>query len=726
MDMEKLIALAEKYKPSAEKDSHTIIAYERMVKANETIPDDAKKRTVMFDGKRRIKVTVYHDVDTGKRYLSKSELHKDLGENSYTFVNSVKIGRDAAYARYEYIEEMKCIAISLFTISRVKLKANEKRKWKYYGHYFLFADKHVLYKSWNEWKYVPYEAAAKNNIGSLTFNIGFPNMDNLGIDGCYMNCIDNDLRQKLVQLFGNELVIADESVVILDNSLNLVNFLKTKTKPGIKKHQKEIDDILEIHTPHQIPEDIMYQAIEESSAYSKYENVPYSFSFLEHINDETDCIRIFYVNKETNNTNEIYRIYMTKNKILYACNNNGFKYMKAIETSILKNTKLYVYDDIKTDSKFKYYFEIAKENSGKPLSLYLIHEIFLNPMLEKVYKAGYEKLVLDSFDTTRTPYETLVLTFRESYYVHKEDIDKQKDIFRFLGINKYQLNKLYEKIIEADRKYLYSNFFIKPLKVMLCPNDTYDISFIDNKTFDTIFNWLTDFYDEMLAFTKDENSPKNLYCNHEETMLDNAMGSYIIIERIFSRTAALNSLEIMKRHFEEDNIDMILRLYRDYLNMVERINNTETFGYKFEEHLDLREMHDAAVSIYNLNREKYKKEAFKNQSKKWKAFVYENDKFKVIAPEEPEDLANEGMKLHHCVKSYIDRVCNGTTNILFIRKQEDLEKPYFTVEISNDGAIEQIHGFANKNTYTEPLLDAFVSEWIDAKGLVGNNFNKVR
>ena len=95
-------------------------------------------------------------------------------------------------------------------------------------------------------------------------------------------------------------------------------------------------------------------------------------------------------------------------------------------------------------------------------------------------------------------------------------------------------------------------------------------------------------------------------------------------------------------------------------------------------------------------------------------------------PTKAEDIANEGVKLHHCVKSYIRRVADGETNIVFIRKNTDLEKPFFTVEITNDNTIQQVHGFGNRNADTEPSLTEFVEKWAKDKKLVLSNINKVR
>ena len=90
------------------------------------------------------------------------------------------------------------------------------------------------------------------------------------------------------------------------------------------------------------------------------------------------------------------------------------------------------------------------------------------------------------------------------------------------------------------------------------------------------------------------------------------------------------------------------------------------------------------------------------------------------------DLTEEGIKLHHCVGSYIQRVASGYTNIMFIRKKEDLSKPFYTVEITNDGSVQQIHGSCNCNVEKGSDLEKFVENWIKQKKLKLTNYNKIR
>jgi hypothetical protein len=134
------------------------------------------------------------------------------------------------------------------------------------------------------------------------------------------------------------------------------------------------------------------------------------------------------------------------------------------------------------------------------------------------------------------------------------------------------------------------------------------------------------------------------------------------------------------------------------------------------------------VATFNMRKDAYAKTMFKNRVNEIKRFEYDCDKFEfcVKTPEEPEDLAVEGLELHHCVKSYIERVSNGETNILFIRKRYEPEKPFFTVELTNDNTIAQVHGFANRNASTEPNMVEFVKKWANAKKLCLGYYNEVR
>lgn len=66
--------------------------------------------------------------------------------------------------------------------------------------------------------------------------------------------------------------------------------------------------------------------------------------------------------------------------------------------------------------------------------------------------------------------------------------------------------------------------------------------------------------------------------------------------------------------------------------------------------------------------------------------------------------------LSHCVKTYISQCSEGRTNIFGLRKKDDPETPYFTVNISNDGTLIQNRG--KHNCDPPKKVTSFVKKWL--------------
>ena len=61
-----------------------------------------------------------------------------------------------------------------------------------------------------------------------------------------------------------------------------------------------------------------------------------------------------------------------------------------------------------------------------------------------------------------------------------------------------------------------------------------------------------------------------------------------------------------------------------------------------------------------------------------------------------------------------------------IRRKDEPEKPFFTVEVDNNNIIQQVHGFRNCNADKVPGLMNFVTKWASERKLLIQNINKVR
>ena len=77
-----------------------------------------------------------------------------------------------------------------------------------------------------------------------------------------------------------------------------------------------------------------------------------------------------------------------------------------------------------------------------------------------------------------------------------------------------------------------------------------------------------------------------------------------------------------------------------------------------------------------------------------------------------EELYQEGQKLHHCVYSYLERFVTGKTAILLIRKADDPDTPFYTLELNEaDMFVCQNRGL--RNCAKTPEVQAFEDKWLD-------------
>jgi hypothetical protein len=134
--------------------------------------------------------------------------------------------------------------------------------------------------------------------------------------------------------------------------------------------------------------------------------------------------------------------------------------------------------------------------------------------------------------------------------------------------------------------------------------------------------------------------------------------------------------------------------WRDYLRMA-REEGYDTTDDIVRLPKDLKARHDELVEIRTARQdaEEQKRNAKKyaalnreirNRIPDAKKYYYEDSKYMIVPAGTCEELIEEGRKLHHCVGAsdiYMNRMADGTSWILFLRKKEDLEKPYYTIEI---------------------------------------------
>ena len=118
-------------------------------------------------------------------------------------------------------------------------------------------------------------------------------------------------------------------------------------------------------------------------------------------------------------------------------------------------------------------------------------------------------------------------------------------------------------------------------------------------------------------------------------------------------------------------------------------------------------LHDELQTIITVFKNEKKDILFKAAVKRVQKYVWEDDKIMIVAPTKTADIINEATNLQHCVSSFIDPIINGTENVMFIRRKDMPECPWFTMAISNSGVVEQIHCYGNGGLSKEEQKRAY-------------------
>lgn len=167
-----------------------------------------------------------------------------------------------------------------------------------------------------------------------------------------------------------------------------------------------------------------------------------------------------------------------------------------------------------------------------------------------------------------------------------------------------------------------------------------------------------------------------------------------------------SSKNIDKTRFWLDYISMAEKVVKQYKEKNKQISDFPLFPKNLEE------QHDVVRLLFESERLEEKNKAIAALRENWTKFDY-IDKEKGLLLTHPKDaveIVNEGNKLKHCVKTYIDRVAAGKTTILFVRSIEQPDKPLYTLEY-RDSRIIQFYGISNSQPPSE--VKDFTRNWLE-------------
>lgn len=158
-----------------------------------------------------------------------------------------------------------------------------------------------------------------------------------------------------------------------------------------------------------------------------------------------------------------------------------------------------------------------------------------------------------------------------------------------------------------------------------------------------------------------------------------------------------------------------IRTYADYLRDAEKLD----MDFKDKHVLfpkDLYRAHQNTIRQVRYQENETLEVMYKKRRRKAmeKRYSFSAMGMRVVVPEVLADLIVEGNVQHTCVGGYMERVGKGKTDVVFVRREEEIEKPYITVEIE-DGEIMQARR-KNNDGLDEPgkaFMEAFRAAKLD-------------
>lgn len=176
-------------------------------------------------------------------------------------------------------------------------------------------------------------------------------------------------------------------------------------------------------------------------------------------------------------------------------------------------------------------------------------------------------------------------------------------------------------------------------------------------------------------------------------------------------------IRYLKEQSEKTNtrIGNIASDYSDYLETIELLEYNIRNEFVFFPR-NLKESHDLAEHEWKHKKESIEKMEDDERNIKMEKIAEElvtrfsmKDKhYSIRIPWTCEEIRNEGHNLRHCVGTYVNKVISRETTILFIRKVDDIDKSFYTMEIKNNEII-QVRG--KNNCDMTPEIQAFVEKF---------------
>lgn len=229
--------------------------------------------------------------------------------------------------------------------------------------------------------------------------------------------------------------------------------------------------------------------------------------------------------------------------------------------------------------------------------------------------------------------------------------------------------------------------------------------------------------DETSLVEEDINALISMSQNGSEKILTSF--KYIIRNATDENGKKLFTITKLNRYL--DRIDMYqaidrytgIEILRDYITMCKDLSIipvTDSNSLKREHDVTARVHRDFARRKWeekNAEKQAKQEEKFKEIYPQLEKFTYEDDELQVIVPHSPKDMFDEARMNHNCLSSYVDSFAKGLSKIFFIRRKEQLDKSYITVELNSTLCDYRQAYYAGNQPVTKKSDLTFIKNWLE-------------
>ena len=170
-----------------------------------------------------------------------------------------------------------------------------------------------------------------------------------------------------------------------------------------------------------------------------------------------------------------------------------------------------------------------------------------------------------------------------------------------------------------------------------------------------------------------------------------------IMLSLMSLTKAHNYL-IKQCMICNESVSQALQTWTDYMDMAAKLKMDITKSMVYMPK-NLDKAHAECIDLINAGRIE---EEAKKLKKKWpkveknlkgfEKYEWQDKEYCIVAPKSIADIYREGMLLKHCIHTcdiYWERITNKTTFLMFLRRADTPDTPWYTLEVEPGGNIRQ-------------------------------------